>query len=238
MRTALSIRGGAITGYLCGKTLLCNFYPVPPWSMPAPGEYYLQAPVRDLIFGVVALMIPTSLLVGRAGGGVAMLPKSIPAVKGEGKVATSPKLAIGGLTGSEFPIGHVAEWDHHYEFHSGKWESTSYNFSYHPERSEHISPGTWARSRPSHSPIPTAPGGGAVRKCELYPRGSQARGDTVFGLSDSVADKASAPRHSSVFVLSSRPIPNRNSLVVTFGFSDLVAALSTAGGAGVTIRSE
>lgn len=181
MLTGLRIRGRTITGSLSGRILFCSFHPEPRWFEPAPGEYCLQAPFRDPVFGVTALVIPASLLGGRGGGGLAAFPE----------------LTIGGLAGPELPVAHVAGWAHRYQFRPGEWARTDYDFLDHPERSE-----------------PSTP-------------------DVRF--SGSVANRASAPRHRSVFVLSSRPVPRWNSLVVTFGFPDLVVALSKARWAGLTI---
>ncbi len=48
-------------------------------------------------------------------------------------------------------------------------------------------------------------------------------------------ETAASPAAASVFLLSNRSIPGRNCLVVGVGFSDLIDALTTSGGATVQV---
>lgn len=59
----LTYRAGAITGFIDRKIVNCLVRPTQPGKIPGPGEYLIGAPVNDLIYGPVAMMV-------RAGAGV------------------------------------------------------------------------------------------------------------------------------------------------------------------------
>jgi hypothetical protein len=60
MLATLTFRNGIITGFLSGKPLHC-FLAAPPGWAPPPGEYRIEAPVDDLIYGPVAIVRPSNL---------------------------------------------------------------------------------------------------------------------------------------------------------------------------------
>jgi hypothetical protein len=81
------------------------------------------------------------------------------------------------------------------------------------------------------------PGGASVSHFEKFvgPGGGAVSGSYEFsGASSSLFDKFVGPAGGAAsFVLSSRPIPGRNCLVIQSNFADLMDALKSTGGATV-----
>lgn len=67
MLATLELRKRVITGNLAGRPLCCFARPPLPGSEPAAGLYHIQPPVHDVIYGLVAVMVP--VVMGTAGAG-------------------------------------------------------------------------------------------------------------------------------------------------------------------------
>ncbi len=65
MPSNLQLSTGSLMGSIGGKVLQCLVNPTSAGSAPPAGEYSIQPPVQDVIYGQIAIMVPT-------GGGVGM----------------------------------------------------------------------------------------------------------------------------------------------------------------------
>ena len=108
MSATLEFRSSVITGFLAGKPLHCQVHSPLPGSMPAAGLYYIQPPVHDVIYGLVAVMVPVGQ-VATSGGVTAK-------VELPGSVANKQFSPLGGvsakvespMSGKFSPLGGVA----------------------------------------------------------------------------------------------------------------------------------
>ena len=214
MHHDLEFRGGFVTGLVGGKLLNCMVNPPLAGSAAVAGVYVVQPPIVDPVFGLMAVVTPVS----GAGGG-----SGIKDYGGNQVIKFWDKTSGGGAMAGKF-FGKVV-------------------------------PGGGAMDGKFFGKV--VPGGGAMDG-KFWDKSSLGGGDQVFKFWDKTSgagamtgkfwykdslgsgamsgkfwDKSSLGGGSTSFVLSSAQIPGRNCLVVHSNFSDLMDALTAAGGATV-----
>ena len=234
MNPDLEFQGGFVTGLVGGKLLYCMANPPLAGSAAVAGMYVIQPPIVDPVFGLLAVVTP----VGGAGGGGSGMEdytgdqvfkfwdKVVPgggAMDGKffGKYVPGGGATDGKFFGKYVPGGGATDGKFFGKFVPGGGATDGKFFG-------KFVPGGGATDGKFFGKV--VPGAGAMDG-KFWDKVPIRLGSGA--MSGKFWDKSSLGGGSASFVLSSAQIPGRNCLVVHSNFSDLMDALTAAGGATV-----
>jgi hypothetical protein len=217
MNPDLEFRGGFVTGLVGGKLLNCMANPPLAGTAAVAGMYVIQPPVVDPVFGLMAVVTPVS----GAGGGASGIKDygGDQVFKFWDKVVPGGGATDGKFFGKVVPGGG----DQVFKF----WDKSSLGGGA-------MAGKFWDKSSLGGGAMTgkfwdkSSLGGGAMAG-KFWDKSSLGGG----AMTGKFWDKSSLGGGSASFVLSSAQIPGRNCLVVHSNFSDLMDALTAAGGATV-----
>jgi hypothetical protein len=216
MHHDLEFRGGFVTGLVGGKLLNCMVNPPLGGSAAVAGAYVIQPPMVDPVFGLLAVITP---LFGQGGGSGVKDYGGNEVIKFWDKTSPGGGAMDGKFFGKYTPGGGAMDGKFFGKYTPGGgamdgkfWDKTS--------------------------------GAGGAMTGKFWDESSLGSGAQEFKFWDKSSlgggamvgkfwDKRTLSGSPTSFVLSSSPIPGRNCLVVQSNFSDLMDALTVAGGATV-----
>ena len=99
MLSDLTFRNGSITGVLAGVPLQVFVNPTQPGCVPAAGDYHIEAPVNDPVFGPIAVLVPKNQP-GQSTGLAAAVVRRLPLGTAEAVATIARKQTVSPLSRS------------------------------------------------------------------------------------------------------------------------------------------